>query len=305
MDNIPVKAVDDFGAAELMQVSTIRRTMLGAKLSSENLIGLDYRHVDFTTLNEELQFGLDIRVPEGKNPLMQYFAIGVKGYLPGSTAEGIPKPIYFIHEGSDCNLYTILPMVLRDEDDDLTDVQRDLYRARIPCEVKGRRKVAYYLRKVDVSGTECEFIKRVTSVQGGIKEVSDVAYTPTSDNLKPKPQLPPEANVNVVTRRTEIRAVVDLATPLSAFDIAEIKNAMNTLYGGGVTAFSEVALVAGIEVTAIGKRPNGSTFNYKEITEACCCMLATTNVELRNTSSTIPMSYQVAASEPLHDYKNE
>lgn len=92
-------------------MSNITRTIYGARIQNELLLGLKHEHVDFTTLNEKFDIAARQPTPNGEIPTMGYLAIGMGGHRMVAGAEGVPYPEDNFFSPANGALFRHLPFV--------------------------------------------------------------------------------------------------------------------------------------------------------------------------------------------------
>ena len=203
-----------------------------------------------TTLNEKFNVLPGI-VPSDMGDLKtQYLAIGNGGLSAGdvtsntNNAQVNVTPISPIRRKTQANaLYSHIPFVLRRVGEDLAPVERARYRMRVLEQHNGEQFVAYYLRAIPDfdQSPQTELI----SYQDGERSVT--AYTPNASTLFPAH---PVSTGTQEGLRSEITVQLRIRFELTEEDVAEVVNAVTTIYGvAGYGMISEIGLVSGADAT--------------------------------------------------------
>jgi hypothetical protein len=215
---------------------------------------------EYTTLNEKLGIQSGIYPSPGVYPSTKYFCIGNKGHTSQIGADGIGLNVAAQHRATDAALFNQIPFVLREVTNDLTTAERANYALRREEQHNGSSYVAYYLRRIDMTGVEAEMQYR-TNVNGNIVVTP---FVPTADNLNPSPvSIPSEGSGTVSGDYVTVTAEIDIS--LSAWEVAELLNVAEILYGDTSYAIiSEIGLCSGLD-KAVSVTPSvGAPFNFNE-----------------------------------------
>jgi hypothetical protein len=196
----------------------------------------------------------------GVYPSVKYFCIGNKGHTSQIGADGIGLNIAAQHRATDAALFNQIPFVMREVANDLTVTERANYGLRREETRGGVVYVAYYLKRINMSGVEAEMQYR-TNVNG---TVVVTPFVPTADNLSPTPvTIPSEGSGTVSGDYVTVTAEVDIS--LSAWEVAELLNVAEIIYGDTSYAIiSEIGLCSGVD-KAVSITPSvGVPFNFNE-----------------------------------------
>lgn len=249
-----------------------QRTAIGAYLQTTNLLGLNYKILDHTTLNEKFRTyaarGINQSTKEfSGTPAIRYMAIGNGGHDittsgSGANTANIGRPTPVPHKPKDTGLYSYLPFVLKlASDGDLTPTERSKYRMRVIESHGGETYIAYYLKVLDLTNTSPTIEKR-TIADGNINTQS---YEFTIDNLDPQKPIINTGN-SISSIKSYAVATAKVEINLNSDDITNLKAACEIKYGDeNYAIISEVALCSGddddIEAVSSGTVPTPA---YKE-----------------------------------------
>jgi hypothetical protein len=126
---------------------SITRTIWGIGLNNANMRGNPYKPMVNTTLNESMKIFTNPPIDETRNPLMQYFIIGI-GNTP---AVNTSNNSVYLHESNRLpihnNLFKICPFVVRTIDNDLDDESQKAYRLKKKIIRNGVEYFVYFAKK--------------------------------------------------------------------------------------------------------------------------------------------------------------
>lgn len=273
----------------------ITRTIYGSRLQATMLLGLPYTQIANTTLNEK--FGVQAGVvPDNQAvPRVRYFAIGNGGHrnLVGGDGQPYTSPVQ--HSASDAALYKHLPFLLREPTNDLTVTERLRYGMRKVIPINGTNYVAYYLKKLDLTGVVPEM--KHNTVTDGV--TGSVPFVPTGANLNPVAPSIPSTGVTS-TNGDYLSASANLNLDFSAEDVAELINVATIMYDNPLYAvISEIGLVAGVDKTVSAPAAGGGTFNYSEVVGAQITTHITAHYNVGFSNQGFAFGIELGATEPL------
>lgn len=275
------------------------RTIAGNYLQTVLLERLTYEMKEFTTLNEKFGIMANTYPNVGEIPAARYFAIGNGGHTFTAGAAGRYKPELFQHLPDHLALFNQLPFVLRETTNDLTAVQRQNYGLRRAETHNGVNYIAYYLRRIDMTGVKAEMLSK--KIVDGVATVTP--FIPTSANLNPQPPLLSPSGVNVTTG-DYLTASAKTPVKMTPFEIAELINVANILYADpGMAIISELAVVSGIDrviqVADSGQVP----FAFTEVIAAQIVTHIQQFYVAQFNNEGIDQTLDVGATEPLFLYE--
>jgi hypothetical protein len=241
-------------------MENITRTIFGSKLQTCLLMGLPFVMEVNTTLNERFGIQNGIAPGEGIIPTMRYYCIGNGGHTFTVGAGGRTKPEPIQHRGTDAGLYSPIPFVLREIENDLDVVERTRYALRRLETHQSRQYVAYYLKRLELTSVAAGM--ELINVVDGVSSVT--AFVPDSSNLNPTPPLLSSTGVNTVTGEY-VSATAKIGLIFSAADIAELLNVGQVIYDDPEMAIiSEVGLCSGVNKNVQSPSSGGTTINFNE-----------------------------------------
>lgn len=274
----------------------IVRTVYGANLQTCQLMGVPFNVATSSTLNEKFNTSANIALNGSDMPTMRYVAIGNGGHRMKTTGSGtlqIPEPVQ--HRTTDASLYSHIPFVLRAAANDLNSTERLRYALRRSETHGGNPYFAYYLRRMDLTNVNGQMEYKAVTPGG----VTTTPFQPDGTNLSPTP---PVVNTGgaIVTSGDYVTASARVSFVLDNFDVTEILNACNVIYGSEDYAIiSEIALCSGVDKTVTAFNAVGGTFNFSEVIAAQVVNFISSFHALSFTSNGINTLFDVGATEPL------
>lgn len=233
-----------------LDIQHITRTILAGRLVSSKMLGVPYVIDPKTTLNEKFKFLSDQKPAANEAYHIRAYGIGNGGHVKaqGDSIDTNVNADVLIdislpaqHGPDHFALFSQIPFVLREENDDLDATDRAKYLARITgLNYNGVTYIGYYLKKLDLSQAAPK-IKHYTTKDG---VTTSVAFVPDDINLNPvRKALAPEA-VNLATGDyLAVESLVPIV--LTREEIDEIRKACTIIYGSPLYAvISEIGIVA-------------------------------------------------------------
>lgn len=273
----------------------ITRTVYGAALQTAQLTGKPFTLVTNSTLNEKLSVLTGPTIAPQEYPRLQYVCIGNGGHGIRSGGSGMSVPVPLQHRTSDAAPYNIIPFAIRHIDNDLTNVERARYALRRTEMHSGENYFAYYLRRLPV--TASSVVMNHKTVVGANTTVTP--FIPTAANLSPTP---PDiaSSGSTVTTGDYLTATLQVAFDLDSFDIQEILNACNLIYGDDDFAIiSEIGLCSGLERAITTTGTGGSTINFDEVAACQIHTHVSSFHALKFTMGGVNTTFDIGATEPL------
>ena len=275
----------------------IVRTGYGAKIQTSQLLGIPNVVEEYSTLNEKFNIATAYQMNAVDEQKMRYVCIGNGGHameVSGNNSLPIPKPL--MHRPTDAALYSHLPFVLRPVENDIDALTRQRYALRKVILIDNEEHVAYYLRRIDLTGVQAQMLLK--NIENNIETTAP--FIPTAGNLSP---IAPAVNIgnSIPTTGDFVLASAPIGFILDTFDMAELQNAANILYGSEDYAIiSELGLVAGVDKTISALDYTGASFNYNEVIAAQICTHISTFHAVRFSNGGINSNFDVGATEPLY-----
>ena len=274
-------------------MQNITRTIYSSFLQTLTLLGLPFKMLTNTTLNELYS------VQNGVSPLtipsLGYFAIGNGGHKMTIGANGIPLTNPVQHEATDAALYNGIPFVLRAINNDIDTVTQANYALRRIETHGGVQYIAYYLKRLPISSVTPDVV--TVNVTNGVTTTN--AFVPTSANLNPTPPVLNSSGVSIVTG-DYVAAAASMNVTLSATEVTEIQNAANVIYGDpGYAIISEIALCSGVDKVVQSPIQNNAMINFNEAIAVQALSFINVYFALNSNTSGIDLLLDVGCSEPL------
>lgn len=276
------------------QIIAVTRTCYGVFLQTIKQLGLPFTLIANTTLNEKLGFQAGVAPNASEIPNMQYLAIGNMGHTTVVADDGSHEAIPVPHRSKDAAPYNMIPLVLRETTDDLTQAERERFRGRVLETHGGKQYYAYYLLRLPLQGVTSQ-LQRIEVIDG-VATVTN--YVPTTDDLNPTP--PQISNSGVVLGSNDsVSASTIVTVNLDAAVIAEILNAHLIRTGSARSpVISELALVSGVDRDVQGSSGSSGSFMYKEVIAAQVNVFISTNHPIGYSSNKATFTLDVGGTEP-------
>lgn len=240
------------------QTSKTVLTVLGAIQQMAAFSGVPAEINKDTTLNRKYN-----HYPE-ETPLgslsVKYFGIGIGG-CRNIDDTNISEPIH--PSMKDMDLYTPIPFRCVPVDEDLTAIEREVYRMRVRQEIHGSEYFCYYLKKVIPVDSSIQ----LTQINPDTH--TEEPYILSTGNLTPTPPAP-ETSGLVSGTAPEINVATTLSLPITGHEVVE---AVSALYNGDLrrARISEVGLYTGEDRNLPAYDADNNSFN---LTEAIYTQLA-------------------------------
>lgn len=273
----------------------ITRTIYGARLQNNLLLGLTHDLVANTTLNERLGIQAGVQPGAGISPAGRYWCIGSGGHRNMTGAGGKPYTSPINHRATDAAPFELTPFVMRQVNDDLTATQRENYGLRKLVEFDGVNYFAYYLKRLNMTGVKS--VMEQTTVTDGVS--TKTPFVPNSSNLNPVPPELPSTGV-VTTTGNYVSTTATIPIAFTAFDVNELMNVAKILYGDELFAvISEIGIVAGVDKVVSTPGSGNATFNFKEVIVAQIISHITSYHSVGFTNEGFDFKVELGATEPL------
>lgn len=274
----------------------ITRSAYGSYLQICQLLGVPFSVKPNTTLNEKFGVQAGIVPDVSEMPRARYFAIGNGGHKMTVDGNGKSKPDPIQFRSRFGALFSHLPFVLREPENDLTVVQRANYAMRVEEVHNGVRYIAYYLKRIPMGGVVPVMETRV--VDNGTTVTAP--FEPTSADLNPTPPVLNNSGVNIVTG-DYLTVTAKLNLTLSTDEITELLNVANILYNDeGWAIISEIGLVAGVDRVVASPSVGTSTINFNEVIAAQLISHIQAFYALQFANSSTGLILDVGATDPLY-----
>lgn len=277
------------------QIIHVCRTIFGAYLQTCLKLGLPFTLIPNTTLNERLSISAGVTPSAGEMPKMKYMVFGNRGHQIQKASDGSDEVIPVPHEPFHAGLYGLIPIVLRETDDDLPTNERAKYCLRRIEQHNGTNYIAYYGLRLDYS-TVTASLQNIQIVDG---EPVVTPYTPTADNLNPP--VPEISNSGVVLGSdTSISASAIVTVKLTESQIAEIVNAHKIRTGSARSPIiSELGFCSGVNKSVQASSGGAGTFTFNEVIACQLNVVISTHHAIGYSSTGATLNFDVGNTEPL------
>jgi hypothetical protein len=272
----------------------IVRTIYGAHLQTSLLTQKPFFYHPNSTLNEKFQIEKDYVVPVGQYPSLNYIAIGNKGVRLTLGADGMVLTEPLQHLPRHASLYNHIPFIMRPVDDDLTAIERAMYRMRVIERIDGVDYACYYLKVLDKSMSDLRLELR--SVDNG--NITSIPFTPSQSDLFP--EQPPISSQQLITTNGDyLVSTSKVPFILDQNEVNEILDVCRNKYGDERYAvISEVALCTGIDNQS-NAVISGTNVTYTESVATQIAAHFSVFNPLNTTTTGIDLEFDVGSVEPL------
>lgn len=273
-------------------MNKVTRSAAGAHLQTHLYLGKPYVPMANSTINQDLRIQEALTPSESDRFALKAYVFGNKGHRSETGANGITLTESNQHQPTDAGLFGITPMVLRLPENDLSAEQRRNYYLRRLEEHKGVVYVAYYAKKLDMTGTS-------PSLEIRNKDTADsVPFSYELTNLRPAPQTIP-SNMAMVSSGQLISSTANVQIEFPEFDIDEALNVSRIMYGRDSYAIiSEIGIVHGVE-RRISIDSNGASVPFEELICAQISSYVASHIALKFLNKNHSITLDVGATEPI------
>lgn len=269
-------------------------TQLSNYLQVSSFLDTPFQQFEDTTLNQKFDIQASALLPPGSRPALKFYTIGIGGHGYTMGPNSIPLSQVIDHSSGDAGLYRHLPFVLRPINDDLTAGERSRYCLRKIVEVDGTNYVAYYGKRLNMTGVIPKMTKRtIVDDQTVIEE-----YVYTEANLSPTP--PEIPNTGAVTTSNEYLATsAIIPMPFTEADVAELYNVAEILFGDRrMAVISEFGFCTAVDADVSINTPAGAV-TFKETICAQIATIISGHYEMIYNSKGFDFNLEVGAVQPL------
>lgn len=269
-------------------------TQLSNYLQVSSFLDTPFQQFEDTTLNQKFDIQAGALLPPGSRPALKFYTIGIGGHGYTMGPNSIPLSQVIDHSSGDAGLYQHLPFVLRQINDDLTAGERSRYCLRKIIEVDGTNYVAYYGKRLNMTGVIPKMTKRtIVDDQTVIEE-----YVYTEANLSPTP--PEIPNTGAVTTSNEYLATsAIIPMPFTEADVAELYNVAEILFGDRrMAVISEFGFCTAVDADVPINTPAGAV-TFKETICAQIATIISGHYEMIYNSKGFDFNLEVGAVQPL------
>lgn len=281
-------------------MSNITRTIYGARIQNELLLGLKHEPVAFTTLNEKFDIAAGMPTPNGEIPPVAYLAIGMGGHRMVPGTEGAPYPEDNFFSPANGALFRHLPFVMREVGSDLVGDERRRFGMRVLRQVDGKNYICYYLRAISRNNVTVKMFHNVPTGGSGSTPPSVIItpFVPDSSNLNPIAPILPETGAQT-TDGAYLSTSSVMNLDFTEQDIAELLNVGRILFKNErQMVISEMGLVAGKE-TVITSSANTGGVDYYEAIQATLVAHSAVYYAIAHMNLGFQYSLELGAIEPL------
>lgn len=278
-----------------VKISPVTRTAIGSLLQDNLLAGKQQPLLAGTTLNELLQIQQKAVLGQGENPRFGYYAIGNKGHT-SSIVDGTDTIIdLYKHAPEDCACWNHIPFVLREEANDLSADLRLNYGLRRSEQHNGKNYFAYYLKRINLSGTSAKVMR--TTVVNGVTNTEEYKFSNANLNPVRPVVLPDQATT---TANDYLSTTMPVTVAFDLFDVNELFNVAAVLWNNEKRAIiSELAFCSGVDRNIQTVGAGGAQINFKEVIGCQVITHVTTYKQLSIDNEGFNINMEVGATEPM------
>ena len=205
-------------------VVTSQRTLFAIDLEQYMLFNQPYTPLENTTLNEKFNVLPGVTLGTNSYPYLNMFVIGIGG---NNNITGEDSYKFSQHSPLDGALFEHVPFIVRDANNDLTDVEKVNYRLRV---VDNSGFICYYGKVITAPTIQSDFyvIKTTKDATDNTQATMSTLDMTSSDILDPKPKsrslsYDTATNIDYITKMNKIEFA------LTVNDITEIKEGCTKL----------------------------------------------------------------------------
>jgi hypothetical protein len=273
----------------------ITRTCWGGLLQTCMWLRRPYIVLPNTTLNEKLGIRETDKPPVGVYPFMGYLAVGNGGHKLSLSADGVLGTDPLQQKATNGSPFKLMPFVLREQSDDLTQAQRARFALRKEEEHGGVRYYAYYLMRLPLENVNPSLESLV--IDGGVKTVAP--YVPDSSVLNPVPDELSPTGVNTVDG-DYISVTAKVPVDLTADDMTELLNVAKILFGDEKYAIvSEFVMCQGLDKMVDSPAPGNATIPFNEAIAVQVASFVPGFVAAKFSKTGFDMMLDAGTTEPL------
>lgn len=275
----------------------INRTVYAAYMQTCHYLGLTPSFIANTTLNEALDIQKTAIPSASERSTLSYYVWGNKGHEFTKGADGVPRTLIVPHRATDGSLYGILPLVLRETNNDLSAAQREKYILRKQVTYAGRNYFAYYGRRIDKTGITVTMNYVTVNPDTGKETIT--VFTPTTANLKPTPPVLSQEG-SYITSGDYVTVKSRINLNMTNEEVNEMRNVARIVYGhDSYAVMSEIGLCMGVDRMVNVNGYNGATFNFREGIAVQVASFVNVMYDLRFANDGLDINIDVGANEPL------
>ena len=263
-----------------------QRTIYGMDLALCQLTGKDYKYLPNTTLNEKFGLTSIANTTSERYPTLKYFTIGIGGNGLFSKIES--GYTYNTHNPVDAGLFTHIPFIMRDIDNDLSVEERSRYRMRVVETFNGKTYASYYLMMISSINTK-DYFYHVKKING--TNVLNVFDTNVDSILSPSP-VDKSEYIGIDKQAEYVAKIAKVEFALYNQDVRELNEVLK-IRDIEDTKIKEIGICTGIDV------PNDG---YTEAFGVQIAFHLMADIELSmymNTSKAILRSIEIGGNEAI------
>lgn len=275
-----------------------RRTLYGtvAQLHAVLRCPIPADFLQATSLNRKLNVQANATVGANESCTVRGFIAGIGGLTSTTGSHGLPLIASQPHTAEHAAPFYMVPVVLREVDNDLSAGERERYGLRSIITKDSTDYVAYWMRRMDTSAA----VISAYNVEVTNNSSTQTDFVPTDVNLSPTPIITSVEAPNPLAGKY-VRASAPVDVTLDSFDITEMISACTILFGTdpSYANVTELGIITGTDRTVVGDNGVGGTVSYNEVIGAQLMQHIATRIMLGDYPDGYTTTYDFGGSEPL------
>lgn len=290
-------------ANDIISGALITPSLSLLKIQASVVTGAPIDYEENSTINEHLEILPNEKPDPFATPKIKGMVFGIRGYISELAEDGVFEPTLVAHDPVDGAPYRIMPAVLRDLDNDLTEEERKRYWLRKIVLIGNVRKVAYYGIRLPEQTESAKLL--VNRRKDGVDDIDTFTYK--DYHLNPKQPSVPDNSLHSESRLSGISpdgnyvyGFVQRNINITAFDAAEFMNVANIMLGSPTKArVSEIILYTGVDKDIVTDGGTGSQIGFKEMIGAQPAIYISTEHNLAVANEGINSSVKIGQTKPF------
>lgn len=270
------------------------KTIYHSYLESCRSTGSQFEVIEYSTLNEHLKIENGTPLPPGL-PKIGYICLGRGGYVNATAAGGESIQHVQMHKITSAIPFDLIPVAVRDIDNDFTAVERANYRLRKLETHNGAQKFVYYGLKVDITSSTPK-IDKFTTVEG---QTQTESFVPNANQLSVDPVSLDSGGQPIQSTGQHLSVYVPFTITLTKQQITDIIEAVTITRGSAnLATINELCIVSGLDKD-ISNTMGGVSAAYKELLAAQVCNFIGVNKPLNQTNEELNFKLRLSDTQPL------
>lgn len=274
------------------------------KIQASLITGAPIEYEEKSTINENINILKDVKPTPDQRPLLKYLVVGQKGHEGQTDSDELMWTVPVAHNPTDSAPFLLVPMVIRELDNDLTEAQRANYGLRREVQYGGIRYFAYYCKRLPRQTQKAILYK--TTVVDGKSSTKEFEYT--DQDLYPKPLRVPSLSLeedgsNLVSTLPDgeyVHSTVMRNVEFNEFDTQEYINVARVMRGNPLKAvMSEIVLCTGVDKNVQVPKGDGSQIVFSEVIGLQPGIFISCYHNLAQTNQRVAYEVEVGQTKPM------